>query len=151
MSAQVSAELSWLHDAQREQGYDSGRATPDRVIVVAAFAVVLLSVTWVRTAVALRVDGVVHVLDVLGGLLGPVVRMDKNTMDGGGVWTWRKNGGRVFIDTSTPATNACRRECVAEATIRGGSSSEYVEKQERSGIVSGKVGTRATKEGDTHM
>ena len=41
-----------------------------------------LSVTWVRTAVALRVDAVVHVLDVLGGLLA-VVRMAKNTMDGG--------------------------------------------------------------------
>ena len=44
------------------------------VIVVSAFAVVLVSVTWVGIAVALRVAGGVHVLDVLGGLLGPVVR-----------------------------------------------------------------------------
>jgi hypothetical protein len=36
-----------------------------RVIVVAAFAMVPVSVAWVGVVVALRVAGVVHVLDVL--------------------------------------------------------------------------------------
>jgi len=54
------------HDGVREQGYDNGRATPDSVIVVAVFAMVLVSVTFVAVAVALRVAGAVHVLDVLG-------------------------------------------------------------------------------------
>jgi len=54
------------HDDGREQGYDNGRVTPGGVIVVAAFAMVLVSVNWVGVAVAPRVAGVVHVLDVLG-------------------------------------------------------------------------------------
>ena len=54
------------HDGVREQGHDNGRATPDRVIVVAAFAMVLASVTWVGVVVELRVAGVVHVLGALG-------------------------------------------------------------------------------------
>ena len=54
------------HDGGREQGYENGQATPDGVIVVAAFAMVLVGVNWVGVAVALRVAGVVHVLDVLG-------------------------------------------------------------------------------------
>jgi len=53
-------------EREREQGYGNGRATPVRAIVVAAFAMVQVSVTWVGDAVALRVVGVVHVLDVLG-------------------------------------------------------------------------------------
>jgi hypothetical protein len=55
-----------VHDDVREQGYGNGRATPEGVIVVAAFVMVLVSVTWVGVAAALRVAGVVHVLDVLG-------------------------------------------------------------------------------------
>ena len=62
------------HDDEREQGDDNSRATPDGDIVVAAFAVVLVGLTWVGVAVALRVAGIVHMLDVLGDLLGPVVR-----------------------------------------------------------------------------
>jgi len=54
------------HDSVREQGYDNGRATPDSVIVVAAFEMVLVSVTWVGVVVALRVAGIVHMLDMLG-------------------------------------------------------------------------------------
>jgi len=55
------------HDHEREQGYGNGRATPVGVIVVAAFAMALLSVTWVEAAVVLRgVVGVANVLDVLG-------------------------------------------------------------------------------------
>jgi len=54
------------HGGVRKQGYDNGRTTPDGVIVVAAFAMVLVSATWVGAAVSLRVAGVVHVLDVLG-------------------------------------------------------------------------------------
>ena len=54
------------HDDVREQGYDNSRVTPDRVVVVAAFVMLLVSVTWVGVAVASRVAGVVHVLDVLG-------------------------------------------------------------------------------------
>ena len=63
------------HDDEREQGRDNGRATPG-VIVVAAFAVVRVGLIWVgvAVAVALRFAGVVRVLDVLGELLGPVVR-----------------------------------------------------------------------------
>ena len=37
----------------REQGYDNGRATPDGFIVVAVFAMVMVSVTWDGVAVAL--------------------------------------------------------------------------------------------------
>jgi hypothetical protein len=55
-----------VHNDVREQGYGNGRATPEGVIVVAAFVMVLVSVTWVGVAAALRVAGVVHVLDVLG-------------------------------------------------------------------------------------
>ena len=48
---------------------------------------VLVGVTWASITVALRVVGVVHMLDVLGGLLGPVVRhgqpWTKNTVDSG--------------------------------------------------------------------
>ena len=47
----------------REQDCDNGRSTPDGVIVVAAFAMVLVSVTWVGAT--LRLAGVVHVLDAL--------------------------------------------------------------------------------------
>ena len=55
------------HDDEREQGYGNGRATPVGVIVVAEFAVALVSVTWVGAAVVLRVVvGLAHVLDVLG-------------------------------------------------------------------------------------
>jgi len=53
------------HDDLCEYGYDNGRATPDRVIVVAAFAMVQVSVTWVGVVVGLRVPRVVHVLGVL--------------------------------------------------------------------------------------
>ena len=62
------------HDDEREQGHDNSRATPDGVIVVAAFAVVRVGLIWVGVAVALRFADVVRVLDVLGELLGPVVR-----------------------------------------------------------------------------
>jgi hypothetical protein len=65
-----------VHDDAREQGYGNGRATPEGVIVVAAFVmVVLMSVTCAAVAVAvavvvvvavvLRVVGVVHLLDAL--------------------------------------------------------------------------------------
>jgi len=55
------------HDDEREQGYGNGRVTPVGVIVVAAFAMALVSVTWVEAAVVLRVVvGVANVLDVLG-------------------------------------------------------------------------------------
>ena len=64
------------HDDEREQGYDNGRVTPDGVIVVPAFAAVRVGLIWVgvAVAVALRFAGVVCVLDVLGELLGSVVR-----------------------------------------------------------------------------
>ena len=52
----------WLHDDERKQG----------VIVAAVFA--LVRVTGVVIAVALRVAGAVRAPDVLGELLGPVVR-----------------------------------------------------------------------------
>jgi len=35
-------------------------------MVVVAFAMVLVSMTWVGVAISLRVVGVVHVIDVLG-------------------------------------------------------------------------------------
>jgi len=67
---QASVGCLWrvlvAHDDEREQGYGNGRATPVRFIVVTAFAMVLVIVTRVGVAVALRVVGVVHVLDVLG-------------------------------------------------------------------------------------
>jgi len=55
----VSIESSWL---------------PWGVIITAVFAGVLVSATGVGIVVAQRVAGVVHVLDVLGNFLGPVVR-----------------------------------------------------------------------------
>ena len=60
--------------AERRRGYDSGQATLDRFIVAATFAIVLVSVTGDGITVALRIAGVVRVLDVLGDLLGLVVR-----------------------------------------------------------------------------
>ena len=39
----MSIEMSWLHDDEHEQGQDSGQATSDGVIAVAAFAVVLVN------------------------------------------------------------------------------------------------------------
>jgi len=68
----VSVSVVVAHDGRCKQGYDNGRGTHDSVIVVAAFAVVLVSVILVGIAVALRVVGVVYVLDVLGDLLGRV-------------------------------------------------------------------------------
>ena len=53
------------HDGVRKQCYDNGRAKLDEVIVVAAFVMMLVSVTGVEVAVSLLVVGVVHVLDVL--------------------------------------------------------------------------------------
>ena len=49
------------HDDERGQGYDNGRATPHGIIVMAAFAVVLMSVTWVGSAIALQVAGIVRI------------------------------------------------------------------------------------------
>ena len=42
-----------------------------------------------------------------------------------------------MVSTSTPATGTCPRECVAEATMRGGFNAplEYVEIQMRSAIL----------------
>ena len=37
--------MSWLHDDERQQAQDSGKATSDGVIAVAAFAVALMSAT----------------------------------------------------------------------------------------------------------
>ena len=48
--------------------------TPDGVIVAAVLAVVLVSMSSVGITTALRVAGVMDVLDVLGDLLGPVTR-----------------------------------------------------------------------------
>ena len=78
------------HDDVREQGYNNGRATPDGDIVVAAFAIVLVSVTWVGVTVALRVSGVVHVLDVLSEWLGPVACHGQIIMDRG--WCLEEEG-----------------------------------------------------------
>jgi len=56
----VSAELWCLHDDEREQDYDSGRATPDEVTVAGAFAVVLMNLIGAGMVVALRAAGVVY-------------------------------------------------------------------------------------------
>jgi hypothetical protein len=55
-------------DDGREHGVYNGRATLDEVIVVATSAVVLVSVTSIGVAVALRAAGAgaVRMLDVLG-------------------------------------------------------------------------------------
>ena len=62
------------HDGVRKQGYDNDRATPDGIIVVAGFEMVLVSGTWVGVVVLLRAAGVVHVLDVFGEQLVPIIR-----------------------------------------------------------------------------
>ena len=93
------------HDDERGQGHDNGRATPDGVIVVAAFAVVLVGLTWVGVAVGQRVAGVVHTLDVLGDLLGPVVC---------GKWTAVKSEEN---DVQLIQWHRHRRECVAEVMM----------------------------------
>ena len=56
----VSVELSWLHHDEREQGCDSSRATPDRVIFEAVFAAALVSLNGVWVPVALRVVEIVR-------------------------------------------------------------------------------------------
>ena len=70
----VGVGCSWLHDSEREQGHYSGEVTPDGVVVAAALAVVLVSVSGARIATTLQVADVVCVLDVLGDLLRPVIR-----------------------------------------------------------------------------
>ena len=88
------------HDNEREQGYDNGRATPDGVIVVAAFAVVRVGLIWVGVAVARRFAGIMRVLDVLGELLGPVVRRK---------WTAVEREEKYWlVDTATPASTRRR-------------------------------------------
>ena len=64
-----------------------GQGTPDGVIVAAALAVVLVSVSGVTIATALRVAVTVRVLDVLGDMLRPVVRRGQTTKWAAGeVW-----------------------------------------------------------------
>ena len=79
-----------LTSGDRRTSYDNGRAINNGVIVVASFAVVLVSMTWVRAAVGaavvLRGAGAVHVFDVLCDLLGPVVLCGQIS---GGVWRER--------------------------------------------------------------
>ena len=41
----------------------------------------LVNVTWVGSAISLRVAGAAHVLDALGDLLGPVVRRGHTIVD----------------------------------------------------------------------
>jgi len=83
------------HDDEREQGYGNGRATPVRVIVVAAFAMVLVSVTSVGAAVVLRVVGVVRVLDVLSEWLGPIVH-EQMILDSG--WCLERERERMMVN-----------------------------------------------------
>lgn len=77
-------------DNEREQSYDNGRATRDGVIVAAVFAVVLVSVTWVGIAVALRVAGVGRKVDVFGDLQGVYVDVDDVSRARITVWTVRR-------------------------------------------------------------
>ena len=66
-------ELSWLHCDEREQAY----IILDWVIIAAAFAVLRVS-------------------NVLGGLLGPVVRRTSDKMEQGRVMTF---GGTIWTMT----------------------------------------------------
>ena len=50
----VGVGSMWLHDDEQEQGHYSGQVTPDGVIVAAALAVVLVSVSGVGVATTLR-------------------------------------------------------------------------------------------------
>jgi hypothetical protein len=84
-----------VHDDGREQGYDNSRATPDGAIVVATFAMVLVSVTCAAVAVALRVAGCLT-CSASSLVLSCVV--DKCL-------------GCLEVDTAIPATNECRRGC----------------------------------------
>jgi len=54
VSTEVSVELWWLHDNQREQGHDSGQVTSDGVIVAAASLVVLVGGDWGYVRLPLR-------------------------------------------------------------------------------------------------
>ncbi len=74
----ICGEFEGAVAARRRHGYDSGQATPDRVIVAAVFAAVLVSVTGDSVAVALRIAGVVRVLDGLGDFLDPAICRDKS-------------------------------------------------------------------------
>ena len=84
MSIRGECRVAVAHGCKCKQGNYNGGGTPDGVIVVPAFAVVLVSVIWVGIVVAPRVAGVVHGLDVLGDLLGPIVRRN-NIVECGGV------------------------------------------------------------------
>ena len=74
VSIRGECSVVMAHERNCKQSYDNGGGTSDRVIVVVAFPVVLVSVIYVGIVVALRVAGVVHMFDVLGDLLGPVGR-----------------------------------------------------------------------------
>ena len=67
--------------------YESNRATTDGVMVLATFAMVLVSTTWVGAAVALRAVIAVHVLNVLVDLLGPAILCGQISR---GVWREKK-------------------------------------------------------------
>ena len=69
----LTVKLLWLHDDK-----NSGQATPNELIDAAAFTVVLMSVTGDENAVALRIAGVVRVLDVPGDLLDSAVCRHKS-------------------------------------------------------------------------
>ena len=60
VSIRGEAELWWLDEDGHKQGHESGRVTPDGVIVTAALAVALARSIGAVIAVALRVAGVVH-------------------------------------------------------------------------------------------
>ena len=89
-------------DDEREQGHDNSRATPEGVRVVAAFAVELMSLTWIGVAIVSRVAGVVYVLNVLGDLFGPVVHRKRTAV------SREENDGRLT------QRHRRRHECVVE-------------------------------------
>ena len=87
MNFMVGVGSSWLHDDECEQGHYSGEVTPDGVVVAAALAVVLGSVSGAGIATTLQVAVVMCVLDVFGDLLRPAVRRGRTIKwTAGEVW-----------------------------------------------------------------
>jgi len=127
----VSVELS--QGDERERAYDSSRARPDEVIVAGAFAVVLMNMISTGIVVALQGAGVARVLDVLGDLLGPIVRGGQTMKwtvgsiqrEDGRWWTYRHwqrihgHSGKRHQDTSR------KREYVSQGRQVGNERRAY--------------------------
>ena len=113
--------LWWLHGDGREQDTGSGRGTPDRVILAAAFALVVLvnDLTWgFGVTIARRLVSVVRVVDMYGDFLGPVVRC-------GQIKVWIARDDWRESKTDGREGGGVGNECISKRAHSGESDSRW--------------------------